>query len=120
MEWHALDTYHLRCRYVYADLGIAVKFDLQLYKLENNSYLVDFKNVSTHQSGLAHGSNDSNSTNEVPHFVSLLKEKLGEQDEESINLEPWSRRRSSSSQGESVFSVYPFLDVCSKLINDIV
>lgn len=118
MEWRALDTYHLRCRYVYADLGIAVKFDLQLYKLENNSYLVDFKNVSTYQSGLAHDNSDG--TSDVSPFASLLKEKLGEQNEESIGLEPWPRRRSSSSQGESVFSVYPFLDVCSKLINDIV
>lgn len=44
MDWKAFDPYHLRCRYTYPS-GVKIKLDLQLYRLENQSYLVDFKSV---------------------------------------------------------------------------
>ncbi|CEJ05372.1 hypothetical protein RMCBS344292_19315 [Rhizopus microsporus] len=96
MEWRTVDPYHLRCRYKYAELGLVVKFDLQLYKLENNSYLVDFKNAGTKRLDA-----DGKEIKKVPQgpFWQLDKE---------------------DALAEHMQSVYPFLDVCSKLITDIV
>ncbi|KAF7732742.1 Protein kinase [Apophysomyces ossiformis] len=127
MEWRTLDTYHLRCRYKYNDIGLVVKFDLQLYKLDNNSYLVDFKDVDTSR---VTGSAD------VDEHLSRLEDtlqkntaKLGglqfcagdENDDESGELQQFMARRMDTDPGaEHVRSVYPFLDVCSKLIADIV
>ncbi|KAI8099229.1 kinase-like domain-containing protein [Halteromyces radiatus] len=131
MEWKSLDTYHLRCRYVYPTLNIIVKFDLQLYKLENNSYLVDFKNVGTssNRNNTSSQTTDATAgsamTDGTPSpFIMLRKEMERQQQQyrQSNDLEelsPWLRRRLSLS-GEHVNSVYPFLDVCSKLITDIV
>ncbi|KAI9267015.1 kinase-like domain-containing protein [Helicostylum pulchrum] len=97
MEWITIDPYHLRCRYKYPTVGLVVKFDLQLYKLENNSYLVDFKNAGTQR------------TDDYP-YKTLEKA--------SSYLARW--RVDEDHGSEYVQSVYPFLDVCSKLITDIV
>ncbi|ORX51197.1 Pkinase-domain-containing protein [Hesseltinella vesiculosa] len=99
MVWCTLDTYHLRCRYVYEDLGILVKFDLQLYRLENSSYLVDFKNASVCTKSKDVGVSTSGDVSPI-----------------SMEME-WHGPGSSE---QHMASVYPFLDVCSKLINDIV
>ncbi|KAI0241367.1 Protein kinase [Massospora cicadina] len=72
MDWKAFDPYHLRCRYTYPS-GVKIKLDLQLYRLENQSYLVDFKSVS-------------NTDNQ--------KAAIG-------------------------CSLYPFFDVCTKLITEL-
>lgn len=65
--WKTIDTYHLKCRY---KSDTVIKFDIQLYKVEDTCYLVDFKNT--------------------------------------VNTD------------ERIQPVYPFLDVCSQLIADIV
>ncbi|CAO3638521.1 unnamed protein product [Mucor fragilis] len=126
MEWRTMDPYHLRCRYKYENLGLVVKFDLQLYKLENNSYLVDFKNAGTQRTGDAPPPSVSNDTT---YPFKILEGQLGqkmdivnnnqEDDEDpSPYLARW--RISDDHNVEHVQSVYPFLDVCSKLITDIV
>lgn len=91
-----MDPYHLRCRYKYTELGLVVKFDLQLYKLENNSYLVDFKNAGTKR--LDADGKEIKKVSQGPFW------QLDEED----------------ALAEHMQSVYPFLDVCSKLITDIV
>ncbi|ORE06714.1 Pkinase-domain-containing protein [Rhizopus microsporus var. microsporus] len=96
MEWRTVDPYHLRCRYKYAELGLVVKFDLQLYKLENNSYLVDFKNAGTKRLDA-----DGKEIKKVPQG-------------------PFWQLDEEDALAEHMQSVYPFLDVCSKLITDIV
>ncbi|KAG0757075.1 hypothetical protein G6F57_012543 [Rhizopus arrhizus] len=96
MEWRTIDSFHLKCRYKYPDL--VVKFDLQLYKLENNSYLVDFKNAGTKR--LVDGKEVKKRASHSDPFGWILE------DEED--------------SADHMQSVYPFLDVCSKLITDIV
>ncbi|KAI8989339.1 kinase-like domain-containing protein [Pilobolus umbonatus] len=107
MEWKTVDPYHIRCRYTYPTIGLIVKFDLQLYKLESNSYLVDFKNGGTEKSKKA-----------MDNFMiqSELQQKMevlftGKESDQS----KWTEDEQADTQ-----SVYPFLDVCSKLISDIV
>lgn len=132
MEWRTLDPYHLRCRYKYPTVGLVVKFDLQLYKLENNSYLVDFKNAGTQrvggekvaqqqqqQTGYPFKILEGNLTKKMD--ILQFNEAAGTATEEeapSSFLARW--RVDEDSSVEHVQSVYPFLDVCSKLITDIV
>ncbi|KAF9095152.1 Protein kinase [Mortierella sp. GBA35] len=44
MKWKIINPYHLRAKYEYAE-GLEVKIELQLYKLDSENYLVDFKYV---------------------------------------------------------------------------
>ncbi|KAF9169447.1 Protein kinase [Mortierella sp. AD010] len=44
MKWKIINAYHLRAKYEYA-VGFEVKIELQLYRLDNENYLVDFKYV---------------------------------------------------------------------------
>ncbi|KAG0076387.1 Protein kinase [Linnemannia elongata] len=44
MKWKIINAYHLRAKYEYAE-GFEVKIELQLYKLDSENYLVDFKYV---------------------------------------------------------------------------
>jgi carbon catabolite-derepressing protein kinase len=125
MEWRTLDPYHVRCRYKYPTVGLVVKFDLQLYKLENNSYLVDFKNAGTQRVDKAAPATTA-ATSNYPFKIleGNLEKKLDvlqfndEQQASSPYLARW--RVDEDSSGDHVQSVYPFLDVCSKLITDIV
>ncbi|KAI9209410.1 kinase-like domain-containing protein, partial [Polychytrium aggregatum] len=41
MEWKPIDAYHVRARWTYK--GQTVKLDIQIYKVDRGSYLVDFK-----------------------------------------------------------------------------
>ncbi|KAL1914652.1 uncharacterized protein VTP21DRAFT_8063 [Calcarisporiella thermophila] len=45
-EWKPISTFHVRCRYIFQN-DLILKMDLQLYKLETNHYLVDFKYVGS-------------------------------------------------------------------------
>ncbi|GAN07463.1 pkinase-domain-containing protein [Mucor ambiguus] len=128
MEWRTLDPYHLRCRYKYENLGLVVKFDLQLYKLENNSYLVDFKNAGTQRTGDAPSPPPPAASNDANYPFKILESQLGQKmgivnsqgndEDPSPYLARW--QISDDHNVEHVQSVYPFLDVCSKLITDIV
>lgn len=112
MEWRTLDAYHLRCRYKYPTVGLVVKFDLQLYKLENNSYLVDFKNAGTQRTP---------DTTDATDPFKILEENIDKKfSDEKIDPSPYLARWRVDDDVEHVQSVYPFLDVCSKLITDIV
>ncbi|KAG0335488.1 Protein kinase [Podila humilis] len=44
MKWKIINPYHLRAKYEYAK-GFEVKIELQLYRLDVENYLVDFKYV---------------------------------------------------------------------------
>ncbi|KAG0100688.1 Protein kinase [Podila epicladia] len=44
MKWKIINPYHLRAKYEYAE-GFEVKIELQLYRLDVENYLVDFKYV---------------------------------------------------------------------------
>lgn len=117
MEWRTIDTYHVRCRYKYPKVGLVVKFDLQLYKLENNSYLVDFKNAGTQRADddpfkLLEGSLEKKLN------IESSSSSSSHQEDVSPYLARWKMDEDHGS--EHVQSVYPFLDVCSKLIADIV
>ncbi|KAI9314060.1 kinase-like domain-containing protein [Dichotomocladium elegans] len=97
IEWRVIDLYHIRCRYRYSELDLAVKFDLQLYRLGNHNFLVDFKNVGT--TTLVGKTNESTDNHNLA--FDMIKNELAR-------------------ETENLTSVYPFLDVCSKLITDIV
>jgi carbon catabolite-derepressing protein kinase len=91
-----------------------VKFDLQLYKLENNSYLVDFKNAGTQRTG---PSSPSSHVEDYP-FKLLENHLQTKLDDPTPYLARW--QIDDDQNVGHVQSVYPFLDVCSKLITDIV
>lgn len=44
MKWKSIDQYHIRVLYE-SKCNKKIKFDIQLYQIENNSYLVDFKDA---------------------------------------------------------------------------
>jgi len=44
MKWKSIDQYHIRVLYE-SKCNTKIKFDIQLYQIENNSYLVDFKDA---------------------------------------------------------------------------
>ncbi|KAG0302676.1 Protein kinase [Dissophora globulifera] len=44
MKWKTINTFQLRAKYEYAE-GFEVKIELQLYRLDSENYLVDFKYV---------------------------------------------------------------------------
>ncbi|KAI8891349.1 Pkinase-domain-containing protein [Backusella circina FSU 941] len=106
MEWRTLDPYHLRCRYTYDSVDLIVKFDLQLYKLENNSYLVDFKHAGTKRTTTPV---QEDAKRDYP--LLIIEQAMGKNKDMDIF---------GQENEEHVQSVYPFLDVCSKLITDIV
>ncbi|KAI8388797.1 kinase-like domain-containing protein [Radiomyces spectabilis] len=123
MEWRNIDMYHLRCRYRYERLNLVVKFDLQLYKLDNNSYLVDFKSVESSKSGtgagnLGHPPFSSLEESMKRNLQSLEQLQFSDQKDGTIRLGDWIVDEKNTI--EHTPSVYPFLDVCSKLITDIV
>jgi carbon catabolite-derepressing protein kinase len=97
-----------------------VKFDLQLYKLENNSYLVDFKNAGTIRTGPSSSSPPQQTSVIEDYPFKLLENHLQTKlvDDPSPYLARW--QIEDDQNVEHVQSVYPFLDVCSKLITDIV
>lgn len=109
-------------------MDLTVKFDLQLYKLDNNSYLVDFKNIGTSSSG------KSSSPRQPPEDPSIILQRDMLRTAETLNelrlegvdsgerqarILNWKAGGNKDDHYE-VSSVYPFLDVCSKLITDIV
>lgn len=127
MEWRTVDPYHLRCRYKYPTVGLVVKFDLQLYKLENNSYLVDFKNAGTQRVAPVKNNDTESASKSVEDYPFKILEnnlekkmdvlQFADKPDSSLYLARW---RVDDDNSEHVQSVYPFLDVCSKLITDIV
>ncbi|KAI8071438.1 kinase-like domain-containing protein [Gongronella butleri] len=112
MEWCTLDTYHLRCRYIYTELAMEVQFDLQLYRLDNGSYLVDFKNVNMH-------SRRDSDDDEMSPQGSDAKSPIAAVNDEPT-LTEWPAAAAIAAAEPHTASVYPFLDICSRLINDIV
>ncbi|CAM0135874.1 unnamed protein product [Umbelopsis sp. WA50703] len=117
-EWKILDPYHLRCRYQYPS-GVIVKVDLQLYKLDINSYLVDFKSlgqVMAEGYSLQVSPNASN--------VSSDDIQLSDRFSDDFSYENTIRQvtllsEQADAANESVLSTFPFLDVCSKLITEL-
>ncbi|KAI9490838.1 kinase-like domain-containing protein [Zychaea mexicana] len=161
IEWRVIDLYHTRCRYRYESVGLVVKFDLQLYKLGNNSFLVDFKNVATtslngdkqqksspsQEQPIQQSRNSSNSSNDNISNMSPISaehgdpfgvlqgelaqnlDKLQLNENEQADLSSWqnnvnvakiNEEVAQAASRESILSVYPFLDICSKVITDIV
>ncbi|KAI9031179.1 kinase-like domain-containing protein [Hyaloraphidium curvatum] len=45
MEWRTIDPYRLRAMYI-SQMGAEIKLDLQLYQVEQDNYLLDFKNAT--------------------------------------------------------------------------
>ncbi|CAG8577789.1 7384_t:CDS:10 [Paraglomus brasilianum] len=86
MDWKTIDPFHVRCRYCYEN-DLQVKVDVQLYKLNINHYLVDFKNVS----------------------YDGVDGKVVSEEEKTQN----------HNLGKEVTSLFPFFDVCTKLITEL-
>ncbi|KAJ3093034.1 Protein kinase [Quaeritorhiza haematococci] len=89
MQWKTIDPYHIRCRYVCAR-GVMVKMDIQLFRIEANSYLVDFKNSTP----------PTTRPSTFPADKQTIKQPQDSQ--ETVNL-----------------SAFAFFDACSKLITEL-
>ncbi|KAJ1559177.1 5-AMP-activated protein kinase, catalytic, partial [Cladochytrium tenue] len=99
MAWKPISAFHIRCRHVSAS-GCVVKVDIQLYKVEANSYLVDFKNASPNmlvQTALPSDSAASHPTNDA-----AASGPLRPADEDFVNL-----------------TAFAFFDACSRLIMEL-
>ncbi|KAF9898136.1 protein kinase, AMP-activated, alpha 2 catalytic subunit, partial [Lobosporangium transversale] len=85
MKWKIINTYHLRAKYEYAE-GFEVKIELQLYRLDSDNYLVDFKYVGQHSAAeiqaraeLMNRINEETQQQFARHLSSLsAKEPVGE------------------------------------------
>ena len=92
-KWKSIDPFHIRCRYE-TPQGRVVKLDIQLYQVEVDSYLVDFKNGTPGLSGRPpDGAADYTSPRSSPTNLDA---------DEDINL-----------------SAFAFFDACSKLITEL-
>ncbi|RHZ87761.1 hypothetical protein Glove_30g30 [Diversispora epigaea] len=172
MEWKTIDPFHVRCRYIY-DSGLQVKIDLQLYRLNVNNYLVDFKNVgyelpstvlestsslvsttspkittiattTTTTASTSTSSSSSTTTtttqtqsesssisshhnhhNHHHHDESTFPSNFENKESTSTTLilptKPFNllQRQIDNESGKEVTSMYPFFDVCSKLITEL-
>ncbi|KAI9288619.1 kinase-like domain-containing protein [Umbelopsis sp. AD052] len=118
-EWKVVDPYHLRCRYRY-ESGVIVKLDLQLYKLDINSYLVDFKSLGQ---VMAEGHSPQNMKTDSIESYSATSDDMYMVPEEFSYENTLKMANVLSEQAdigsESVLSTFPFLDVCSKLITEL-
>ncbi|CAG8603545.1 8816_t:CDS:10 [Funneliformis caledonium] len=106
MEWKTIDPFHVRCKYNYSSgLRASVKIDLQLYRLDTNNYLVDFKNVGYELSTNSHYSHkfETNNKFSTPPISTTTVKMLHQQ----------------RTNGKEVTSMYPFFDVCTKLITEL-
>lgn len=114
-----IDPYHLRCRYRYGS-GVIVKLDLQLYKLDINSYLVDFKSLGQ---VMAEGHVPQNMKTDSIESYSPTSDDMYMVPEEFSYENTLKMANVLSEQAdigsESVLSTFPFLDVCSKLITEL-
>ncbi|KAK3838258.1 MAG: kinase-like domain-containing protein [Linnemannia gamsii] len=96
MKWKIINPYHLRAKYEYAE-GFEVKIELQLYKLDSENYLVDFKYVG------------QQSADELARDLKQRPTHL---------LFPRASYQLASATKE-VTSPFPFFDVCGKLITEL-
>ncbi|CAG8462411.1 5672_t:CDS:2 [Acaulospora morrowiae] len=133
MEWKTIDPFHIRCRYTY-DSGLQVKIDLQLYRLDLYSYLVDFKNVGYDAPSIIAESVASSFSS--PYLISRSESEISsisshnhentvpsnfEKKETAVSLPSSSSNglQRQADGGKDVTSMYPFFDVCAKLITEL-
>ncbi|KAH6578615.1 hypothetical protein BASA61_000079 [Batrachochytrium salamandrivorans] len=57
MKWKTVDPFKIRCLHI-TSRGQEIKVDIQLLKIENGSYLVDFKNVASNLEFIADPEDD--------------------------------------------------------------
>lgn len=57
MKWRTVDPYYIRCLFACTG-GQTVKLDIQLYQVETNNYLVDFKNATAGRKGGGDGGSE--------------------------------------------------------------
>ncbi|KAJ3408578.1 protein kinase, AMP-activated, alpha 2 catalytic subunit [Chytridiales sp. JEL 0842] len=120
MTWKPIDAFHIRARHI-APNGEAVKVDIQLYKVESNNYLVDFKNATpalrvpaTHGydtlAGSTSASSETSDNKTDPDSPTTKKDKLqAELDAKEL-------------EGKEVLiglSSFAFFDACSRLITEL-
>ncbi|CAG8826513.1 13733_t:CDS:2, partial [Racocetra persica] len=123
MEWKTIDPFHVRSRYIYPS-GLQVKIDLQLYRLDINNYLVDFKNVGYELPSVAESMSSTSSPSSFESQVEsfMLSNQQDSTSSSTINDRQGEAPMSSNIlqvDGKEVTSVYPFFDVCTKLITEL-
>ncbi|KAJ1981596.1 Protein kinase [Dimargaris xerosporica] len=154
IQWKPFDAWHVRCRYIYPDQaqqqqkpmatpaahhppgrgehgsgyrpGLVVKFDMQLYKIDSQNYLVDFKYVpptyasqaidslnSTKGASMAAAKPDAPWMQLDPTaFQPLTDSNSGQVPPPQLAAD----RPSQLADGPIVHSIFPFFDVCARLI----
>lgn len=125
IAWKTQDRYRARCCCVYPD-GVTVKFDLQLYTYaSNNSYLVDFKHIPPHVPVVARRRRESSIVEPPPAPASSLsfsKSTSASTIADAASCADGGVNRRSSVQSvleeedPPVTSIFPFFDVCTRLI----
>ncbi|TPX61866.1 hypothetical protein PhCBS80983_g00847 [Powellomyces hirtus] len=130
MKWRTVDAFHIRCRYICTG-GQVVKLDIQLYQVESNNYLVDFKNATCAQDLITTPASFA-VTNQAPARKRDMTSEpaeisrsappvttplgggdppsLGKQDTPVIPDDP---------EEELVLSVFAFFDACARLITEL-
>lgn len=89
MEWRTLDPYRLRALYV-SQMGAEIRLELQLYCVEQDNYLLDFKNATPPKP-----------QNLAPFFAREEDVPLNARRRSSVFGRPRSRSRSTGSRSHS-------------------
>ncbi|XP_067934383.1 5'-AMP-activated protein kinase catalytic subunit alpha-2-like isoform X2 [Watersipora subatra] len=68
-EWKIINPFHVRVRRKNPVLGNYTKMSLQLYQVDNKSYLLDFKSLSPHIDDVAKNSGNSSLSSSINDFM---------------------------------------------------
>ncbi|RIB06014.1 kinase-like domain-containing protein [Gigaspora rosea] len=121
MEWKTIDPFRVRSRYIYPS-GLQVKIDLQLYRLDTNNYLVDFKNVGYELPSVSESTSSTSSS-----FESQAESFISSNQQDNVSSSSIEGKQGETPipsnilqvDGKEVTSMYPFFDVCTKLITEL-
>ncbi|KAJ3236046.1 protein kinase, AMP-activated, alpha 2 catalytic subunit [Chytriomyces hyalinus] len=103
MLWKSVDPFHIRVRHETPG-GHVVKLDIQLYKVEHNNFLVDFKMKPDARTG----DEPEEDLSVLPVGVNVVASGPGSGGEGG-----------SSAQQKSNLASFAFFDACSKLITEL-
>ncbi|KAI8870682.1 Pkinase-domain-containing protein [Ramicandelaber brevisporus] len=137
VQWKTFDVYHARCRAPVAGSGATVKFDIRLFVLENTQvHVVDFRQVMpmdpSQKSELDKSSKkqSSSSSSNTPQSLQQSPPTLAEggggdsepmavdssDDDGGAAGEVVDEKENLNSDTPQAVSVFPFLDICMRLI----
>ncbi|KAJ1914330.1 Protein kinase [Tieghemiomyces parasiticus] len=145
IQWKPFNAWHVRCRFVYPARssegkegaiemagpglatsprrstyleGLVVKFDMQLYKIDSQNYLVDFRYVPAMSQAQAflHGAVPEAAIVRTPSPTDPAAESTSPPASLFGSSVPSQLLQENISHGPAIHSIFPFFYVCARLI----